>query len=113
MSSSKGLVLIISTVLLYLLFAANLYLGYITHPDTRYVKYIIFGVIYLVLGLIMTGKVKFSGIIVFIAIFIILFIYPAITDLKDLHPSSWGFMSAINAIILIACFITTMLKIRD
>ena len=36
-----------------------------------------------------------------------------IIDFKNLHPSSSGLMSIINAIILIACFILLLLKIKD
>ena len=104
---------IIPIILLFLLFVTNLYLGFITFPDASFVNYVIFSMIYLALGLLLTSKIKFSELIVFIATLAILFIYPMIIDFKNLHPSSSGFMSAINAIILIACFILLMLKIKD
>jgi hypothetical protein len=113
MNSKIKSIRIIPIVLLFLLFASNLYLGFITYPDASFVNYVIFSIIYLALGLLLTSNIKFSELIVFIATLVILIIYPVIIDFKNLHPSSSGLMSIINAIILIACFILLLLKIKD
>jgi hypothetical protein len=113
MKSKVRSIRIIPIVLLFILFVLNLYLGFITYPDVGFINYLIFSIIYLVLGLLLTSNIKFSDLIVFIATLAILFIYPVIIDFKHLHPSSSGIMSTINAIILIACFILVLLKIKD
>lgn len=104
---------IIPIILLFLLFVSNLYLGVITYPCSSFVNYLIFSIVYVVLGLLFISKIRFAeliGLIVTIAIFII---YPAILDFKNLHPSSSGILSIFNAIVMISCFILLLLKIKN
>jgi phosphatidylserine synthase len=104
---------IIPIVLLLLLFVANLYLGLITNPDPSFIKYLMFSVIYLILGLLMISKIKFAELIGLLTALLIFFVYPAILDFKDLHPWSSGVMSTFNGLVIISCFILVLLRIRD
>jgi integral membrane sensor domain MASE1 len=99
--------------LLLLLFVSNLYLGLITYPYVIYVKYVIFSVIYLALGLVLMSKLRFAELVGFIVSLAILFIYPIIQDFKNLHPWSSGVLSSFNAIVIVSCFLLLMLKIKD
>jgi hypothetical protein len=104
---------IIPIILLGLLFASNLYLGFITYPNSSFLKYLIFGIVYFVLGILFISKIRFAeliGLIVTIAIF---FIYPTILDFKNLHASSAGVLSIFNAIVMISCFILLLLKVKN
>jgi hypothetical protein len=103
----------IPIVLLLPLFVINLYLGFITYPHKSFVNYLIFSIVYLVLGLLLMSRIRFAeliGLIITIAIF---FIYPVILDFKNLHPSSSGILSIFNALVMISCFILLLLKIKD
>jgi len=96
--------------LLLLLCVLNLYLGIITRPDSSFVMYIIFGVVYFTLGLLLISKIRFAELIGLIIPLVILFIYPFIVDFKNLHPWSSGFMGAIDAIVVICCLILILLR---
>jgi hypothetical protein len=103
----------LSSGLLLLLFVSNLFLGIITFPHVSYAYYLIFSIVYFALGLLMMSRMKFAELVGFLATLAIFFIYPLILDFKNLHPWSSGAMSAINAIVFVACFILLLLKIRD
>ena len=103
----------IPIILVFLLFGINLYLGIITRPHPSFIKYLVFSAIYLMLGLVLISNIKFAdmlGVLIHLAIF---FIYPAILDFKNLHPWSSGIMAAINAIVLISCFYSVLIKIKS
>jgi hypothetical protein len=104
---------IIPTALLLLLFVSNLYLGLITNPDPSFIKYLMFSVIYLILGLLLISKMKFAELIGLLTTFLVFFIYPVILDFENLHPWSSGIMSTFNGIVIISCFILLLLKIKD
>jgi hypothetical protein len=104
---------IIPIVLLLLLFVANLYLGLITKPDPGFFKYLIFSVVYLILSLLLIKKIRFAELIGLLFTLAIFFIYPVVLDFKHLHPWSSGVLSTFNGIVIIACFILLLLKIKD
>jgi hypothetical protein len=99
--------------LLLLLCALNLYLGIITKPDPGFFIYVLFGVIYFVLGALVMCKRKSALWIVFILPLAILILYPVTVSFKNLHPWSSGFLGAINAMVVICCLILIMLRIKD
>jgi len=100
----------LSAGLLLLLCVLNLYLGIITKPNPGFVMYIVFGVVYFTLIVLLISKIRFAlwlGMIIPLAL---LFIYPLMVDFKNLNPLSYGIMGAIDAIVLICCFILVLLK---
>jgi len=113
MSTAIRSIRISPVILIFLLFAANLYLAIISWPDSNCLKYALFSIIYLSLDALFLFNVKFSELIVFIIISLILFLYPVIIDFKDLHPWSAGALSAINVTLLVICFVLLLLKIKD
>jgi hypothetical protein len=104
---------LIPILLIMLLAVSNLFLGYITYPGITYTIYLIFALIYLALGVLFISKFRFAEMIGLIITVIIFFIYPMLSDLKNLHPWSAGVLSAINGIIFISCFILLILKIKE
>jgi hypothetical protein len=104
---------IIPAALLLLLFVSNLYLGLITNPDPGFIKYLMFSVIYLILGLLLISKIKFADLIGLLTTLLVFFIYPVISDFKNLHPWSSGILGTFNGIVMISCFISLLLKIKD
>ena len=99
-----------SAGLLLLLCVLNLYLGIITKPNPGFVMYIVFGVVYFTLIVLLISKIRLAlwlGMIIPLAL---LFIYPVMVDFKNLNPLSYGIMGAIDAIVLICCFILVLLK---
>jgi hypothetical protein len=101
----------ISSGLLLLLFALHLYLGIITMPDSSYVMYLVFGIIYFALGMLFLSKFRYAELLGLIITSGILFIYPAIVNLKYLNPWSSGVMGAIDAILIICCLLMLLLKL--
>lgn len=104
---------LIPTLLAFLLFGLNLYLAIINRSQSEFVKYLVFSGIYLLLAMVLISKFRFSdllGILIPLAIF---FVYPAIIDFKDLHPWSSGILAAINAIVMISCFFSVLIKIKS
>jgi len=100
----------LSAGLLLLLCVLNLYLGIITKPNPGFVMYIVFGVVYFTLIVLLISKIRLAlwlGMIIPLAL---LFIYPLMVDFKNLNPLSYGIMGAIDAIVLICCFILVLLK---
>jgi hypothetical protein len=103
----------IPILLLFLLFGLNLYLGIITRSHPSFIKYLVFSATYLILGVLLISKIRFAdllGVLIPLAIF---FIYPLILDFKDLHPWQSGILAAINAMVMISCFILVMIKIKS
>ena len=99
-----------SAGLLLLLCVLNLYLGIITKPNPCFVMYIVFGVVYFTLIVLLISKIRLAlwlGMIIPLAL---LFIYPVMVDFKNLNPLPYGIMGAIDAIVLICCFILVLLK---
>ncbi len=98
---------------LLLLFVLNLYLGIITRPDPGFVIYIVFGVVYFTLGVILISKMRCAELLGFIIPLAIVFIYPLIVDFKNLHPWSSGFLGAINAVVVLCCLYLLLVKIKN
>jgi hypothetical protein len=96
---------------LFLLFVLNLYLGIITNPDPGFLMYIVFGVVYFTLGLLLISKFRFSELLGFIMTFAILFIYPLMVDFKNLNVWSSGILGGIDAIVVICCLLMLLLKL--
>lgn len=113
MGNKINTIRIIPVFLLLLLFVSNLYLGITASPNTNLVKYLIFSVIYLILGLLLISKIKFADLIGLLITLLIFFIYPVIMDFKNLHSWTSGIMSTFNGIVTISCFIMLLLKIKD
>jgi hypothetical protein len=113
MSIKIGAIRLIPILLVLFLFISNLYLGIIAYPYSYFIKYLIFGAVYLVLAFILISKIKFAELIGMIITIAILFVYPAVMEFKNLHPWSSGLLSALNAIVIISCFLLMMLKIKD
>jgi hypothetical protein len=104
---------LIPILLVFLISGLNLYLGIIARSQSDLIKYSVFSGIYLMLAVVLISKFRFSdmvGILIPLAIF---FVYPAIMDFKDLHPWSSGFLAAINAIVMISCFFSVLIKIKS
>jgi hypothetical protein len=106
-------ILTVTIGLILLLFVSNLYLGFITYPNRSFFNYLIFSIVYFVLGLLFISKIRFAELIGLIFTIAIFFIYPAIVDLNNLHPSSAGVLSIFNAIVMISCFILLLLKVKN
>jgi len=104
---------IVPVALLSLLSLTNLYLGFISCPKAGFVNYLIFSLVYLIMGLLFIYKIPFAELIGFISTIVILFIYPVIINFNNLHPSSSGAMGSLNAILIISCGILLLLKIKD
>ena len=99
-----------SAGLLLLLCVLNLYLCIITKPNPGFVMYLVFGVVYFTLIVLLISKIRFAlwlGMIIPLAL---LFIYPLMVDFKNLNPLSYGIMGAIDTIVLICCFVLVLLK---
>ena len=101
------------TSLLLLLSVLNLYLGIITEPDSSFVIYIVFGVVYFILGVLLINKMRCADLLGFIIPLAIVFIYPLIVDFKNLHPWSSGFLGAINAAVVLCCLYLLLVKIKN
>ena len=99
--------------LLLLLCILNLYLGIITKPDPSFVMYIVFGVVYFTLGVLLISKMRGSEILGFIIPLAIVFIYPLIVDFKNLHPWSSGFLGATNALVVLFYLYLLLAKIKN
>jgi hypothetical protein len=97
--------------LLLLLSILNIYLAIITKPDPSYSMYLVFGIVYFVLALLLYSNIRFSEFLGFIIPLAILFIYPALIGFKNLNPWSSGIMGAIDAIVVICCLIMLLLKL--
>ncbi len=99
--------------LLLLLSVLNLYLGIITKPDPSFAIYIVFGVVYFTLGVLLISKMRGAELLGFIIPLAIVFIYPLIVDFKNLHPWSSGFLGAINALVVLCCLYLLLVKIKN
>lgn len=97
--------------LLLLLCVLNFYLGIIAMSDPGFVIYMVFGVVYFMLVLLMISKLRFASLLGFLIPLVLLFIYPSMVDFKNLNPWSSGIMGAIDAIIVICCLILLLLKL--
>jgi hypothetical protein len=103
---------IIPIILLFLLFGSNLYLGIITRPDPSFIKYLAFSAVYLIVGISLVSKIRFGDLLGVLIPLVIFLIYPLILDFKNLHPWSSGILAAMNAIVMISCFILVLLKLK-
>lgn len=101
----------ISAGLVFLLFVWNLYLGIITRPDASFLKYIVFGVVFLTLIVLLIRKIRFAELLGFIISFAVFFVYPLMMDFKNLNPWSSGIMAGIDVIVLICCLLMLLLKL--
>lgn len=101
------------TSLLLLLSILNLYLGIITKPDISFVIYIVFGLVYFTLGVLLISKMRCAELLGFIIPLAIVFIYPLIVEFKNLHPWSSGFLGAINAVVVLCCLYLLLVKIKN
>lgn len=99
--------------LLLLLSGLNLYLGIITNPDPGFVIYLVFGVVYITLGVLLITKMRCADLLGFIIPLAIVFIYPLIVDFKNLHPWSSGFLGAINAVVVLCCLYLLLVKVKN
>jgi hypothetical protein len=99
--------------LLLLLCILNLYLGIITNPDPSFVMYIVFGVVYFTVGVVLISKIRCAELLGLIIPLAILFIYPLIVDFKNLHPWSSGFLGAINAVVVLYYLYLLLVKIKN
>ena len=97
--------------LLLLLCVLNLYLGIITMPDSSFVMYLVFGLVYLTLGVILINKFRFAELLGFIMSLALVFIYPLLVDFKHLNPWLSGIMGATDAIVAICCLFLLMMKL--
>jgi len=101
------------TSLLLLLSGLNLYLGIITNPNPGFVIYLVFGVVYITLGVLLITKMRCADLLGFIIPLAIVFIYPLIVDFKNLHPWSSGFLGAINAVVVLCCLYLLLVKVKN
>jgi len=101
------------TSFLLLLCVLNLYLGIITRPDPSFVTYIVFGLVYFTLGVLLISKMRCAEFLGFIIPLAIVFIYPLIVDFKNLHPWSSGMLGAINALVVLCCLYLLLVKIKN
>ena len=101
------------TSLLLLLSGFNLYLGIITNPDPGFVIYLVFGVVYITLGVLLITKMRCADLLGFIIPLAIVFIYPLIVDFKNLHPWSSGFLGATNAVVVLCYLYLLLVKIKN
>ena len=101
------------TGLLLLLCSLNLYLGILARPDSSFMMFMVFSVVYLTLGVLFIRKIRFAELLGFIISFAIIFIYPLLVDFQNMHPWSSGIMGAINGIVVIYCLYLLMIKIKS
>jgi len=104
---------LIPILLAFLLIGLNLYMGIITRSQSDFIKYLAFSGIYLILAIVLISKFSFSDLFGILIPLAILFVYPGIIDFKDLHPWSSGILAAINAIVMISCFFSVLIKIKS
>jgi hypothetical protein len=102
----------LSAAPLLLLCFINLYIGIIASPEPGFVWFILFGILFFTLGVLVMSTIRFAPWINFIVPFGILFIYPLIVDFKDLTPWSSGIMGAFDSIVVICALIILLNKIR-
>jgi hypothetical protein len=99
------------TGLLLLLCVLNLYLGIISRPDHGFVMYIVFGLVYLTLDVLVISKIRLASWLGFVIPLAILFIYPLMVDFKHLNPWSSGFMGAVDALVVIYFLYLLLMKL--
>jgi len=101
----------LSAGLLFFLCVINLGVGIITWPEPGFVMYMVVGIVYFTLGLLLTTK---YGIALWLGLLIplaLLFVYPVVVDLKYLNPWLSGVMGSFDAIVAICCLIMLLLKL--
>lgn len=101
----------IPTGLLLLLCLLNLYLGIIIRPEPGFVMYIVFGIVYLALDILVNSKIRFASWLGFIIPLAVLFIYPVLVNFKYLNPWSSGFMGALDALVVIYFLYLLLMKL--
>jgi hypothetical protein len=104
---------LLPTGLLLLLCLLNFYLGFITRPDKGFLVYLVFGVIYFALGVILFSKIRFAELLGLIMTLALLFIYPLLIGFENLNPWTSGLMGGIDAIVVICCLVLLLLKIKS
>jgi hypothetical protein len=103
----------VPTGLLLLLCVLNFYLGIITKPDKGFVIYLVFGVVYFAMGVLLASRFRFAELLGLLLTFAILLSYPLLVGFENMNPWSSGIMGGINAIIFICCLILILLKIKN
>jgi hypothetical protein len=101
----------IPTGLLLLLGLLNFYLGIITRPDPGFVMYMVFGIVYLALDVLVNSKIRVASWLGFIIPLAVLFIYPVLVDFKHLNPWSSGFLGALDGLVVIYFLYVLLLKL--
>ncbi len=99
--------------LLLLLCIFNFYLGINTRPDKDFVVYLVFGIVYFALGVLLVSRFRFAELLGLLVTLAILFSYPLLVGFEKMNPWSSGIMGGINAIIFISCLILVLLKIKN
>jgi hypothetical protein len=99
--------------LLLFLCILNFYLGIITKPDNGFIVYLVFGAVYLALGVLLISRFRFAEILGIVITLSILLVYPVLVGFQNMHPWTSGLMGGIDAIVFICCLILLMLKIKS
>jgi hypothetical protein len=97
--------------LLLLLCILNFYLGIISQPDPGFAMYIVFGIVYLVLDVLVNSKIRHASWLGFIIPLAVLFVYPVLVDFKHLNPWSSGFMGALDGLVVIYFLYLLLMKL--
>ncbi len=90
----------------------NLYLGIKSFTDPGFIIHTVIAILYFILGVLVLSKIRMASWIAFLAPLAVLFIYPVITDFKDLNPWSSGLMGAIDAIIVICGLLLLLIRVK-
>jgi len=101
------------TGLLLLLCVLNFYLGFITRPDSGFVIYLVFGVVYFALGVLLISRFRFAELLGLLMTLALLFIYPLLIGFENMNPWTSGIMGGIDAIVVICCLVLLLLKIKN
>ena len=97
--------------LLLLLCLLNFYLGIISQPDPGFIMYIVFGIVYLVLDVLVNTKIRYGSWLGFIIPLAVLFVYPVLVDFKHLNPWASGFMGALDGLVVIYFLYLLLMKL--
>jgi hypothetical protein len=102
---------LIPTGLLFLLCVLNFYLGIISWPDPHLIMFLVFGIVYLTLDILVIRKMRTATWLGFIIPLAILFIYPLLVDFKQLNPVSAGFLGATNGLVTLYFLYMLLMKL--
>jgi hypothetical protein len=101
----------IPTGLLLLLCLLNFYLGIVTRPEPGFIMYIVFGIVFLALDILVNSKIRYASWLGFIIPLAVLFIYPMLVDFRYLNPWSSGFMGGLDALVVIYFLYLLLMKL--